>query len=248
MTAQSPALGFAEGAQKALPEGGSTLTLVIENMHCGGCLRSVERAALKVPGAETARATLSARRVSVVYDQALASAADFISALKDAGFTAAPIEAAKAASDDARQKYLLRCMAVAGFAAMNIMLISVAVWSGEASDMDPALAIAFRWISALIALPTVAYAGQPFFTSALGALRGRRLNMDVPISLAIILATFMSVYQTMRGSEQFILTPPYRCCFCCSGPLFDETLRVRTPWRSAESARSPERNRHDHRF
>jgi len=68
--------------------------------------------------------------------------------------------------------------------------------------MDPALASAFRWVSALIALPTVAYAGQPFFSSALGALKGRRLNMDVPISLAILLATGMSLYQTLRGGQQ----------------------------------------------
>jgi Cu2+-exporting ATPase len=135
MTAQSPAVRFAAGAQRVAPEG-ATLTLAIENMHCGGCLRSVEHAALKVPGAETARASLSAKRLSVVYDQARASAADFIAALKDAGFTAAPIEAAKTEGDDARQKYLLWCMAVAGFAAMNIMLISIAVWSGEAGDMD----------------------------------------------------------------------------------------------------------------
>ncbi len=228
MTAQSPADRFAAGAERVVPEG-AALTLAIENMHCGGCLRSVERAALKVPGAETARASLSAKRLSVVYDQAKASAADFIAALKVAGFTAAPIETAKAASDDARQKYLLRCMAVAGFAAMNIMLISVAVWSGEGTDMDPAMAVAFRWISALIALPTVAYAGQPFFRSALSALRGRRLNMDVPISLAIILATFMSVYQTMRGSEQVYFDAAVSLLFLLLvGRFLDETLRVRT--------------------
>jgi Cu2+-exporting ATPase len=208
---------------------GATLTLAVENMHCGGCLRSVECAALKVPGAETARASLSAKRISVVYDQARASAADFIAALKDAGFTAAPLETARAQSDDARQKYLLRCMAVAGFAAMNIMLISVAVWSGEASDMDPAMAVAFRWISALIALPTVAYAGQPFFQSALSALKGRRLNMDVPISLAIVLATFMSVYQTMRGSEQVYFDAAVSLLFLLLvGRFLDESLRVRT--------------------
>jgi Cu2+-exporting ATPase len=228
MTAQSPAVGFAAGAARVAPAG-ATLTLAVENMHCGGCLRSVECAALKVPGAETARASLSAKRISVVYDQARTSAADFIAALKDAGFTAAPLETARAQSDDARQKYLLRCMAVAGFAAMNIMLISVAVWSGEASDMDPAMAVAFRWISALIALPTVAYAGQPFFQSALSALKGRRLNMDVPISLAIVLATFMSVYQTMRGSEQVYFDAAVSLLFLLLvGRFLDESLRVRT--------------------
>ena len=228
MTAQSPAAHLAKEAQTAQPAGGAMLTLAVENMHCGGCLRSIERAALGVPGAKMARASLSAKRVSVVYDQALAGATDFISALKDAGFTAAPIET-QSAGDDARQKYLLRCVAVSGFAAMNIMLISIAVWSGEAGDMDPSLAIAFRWISALIAVPAVAYAGQPFFTSALAALKGRRLNMDVPISLAIVLATFMSLYQTMRGSEQVYFDAAVTLLFLLLvGRFLDETLRVRT--------------------
>lgn len=224
--ALAPLAAEAQGVMAAPATAG--MTLAIENMHCGGCLRSVERAVLKVPGVETARASLSAKRVSIAYDPALAGAGDIIGALKRAGFAAAPIEMAKPAQDTARQSYLLRRVAVAGFAAMNIMLISVAVWSGEASDMDPSLAIAFRWVSALIALPTVAYAGQPFFTSALAALKGRRLNMDVPISLAILLATGMSLYQTMRGSEQVYFDAAVSLLFfLLVGRFLDETLRVR---------------------
>ena len=117
---------------------------------------------------------------------------------------------------------------MAGFAAMNIMLISVAVWSGTASDMDESLAGAFRWLSALIALPTVVYAGQPFFVSALGALKGRRLNMDVPISLAILLATGMSLYQTMLGDEQVYFDAAVSLLFfLLVGRFLDESLRVR---------------------
>jgi Cu2+-exporting ATPase len=229
MTMQVTAERFVQDAAKA-PRAATPaqLMLAIENMHCGGCLRSVERAALKVPGVETARASLSAKRISIAYDPARAAATDFIDALKAAGFTAAPMEAAKPNQDRARQNYLLRRVAVAGFAAMNIMLISIAVWSGEASDMDPSLATAFRWLSALIALPTVAYAGQPFFTSALGALKARRLNMDVPISLAILLATGMSLYQTMHGSEQVYFDAAVSLLFfLLVGRFLDETLRVR---------------------
>jgi P-type Cu2+ transporter len=229
MTAQALTARLAKEANGETPMAArATFTLAIDNMHCGGCLRSIERAALKVPGVETARASLSAKRVSIAYDSSLTGAVELIAALKRAGFAAAPMETAKEDRGDARHKYLLRRVAVSGFAAMNIMLLSVAVWSGTASDMDDALAALFRWLSALIALPTVAYAGQPFFASALGALKGRRLNMDVPISLAILLATAMSLYQTMRGSEQVYFDAAVSLLFfLLVGRFLDETLRVR---------------------
>ncbi len=227
MTAQilAPSLANKPPDATAAP---STLTLAVDNMHCGGCLRSVERAALRVPGVSSARASLTAKRLIVTFDSAQAGEVDLIAALDHIGFQAAPIEAAKQDRGDARQKYLLRRVAVAGFAAMNIMLISIAVWSGTASDMEPSLAGAFRWLSALIALPTVVYAGQPFFGSAMGALRGGRLNMDVPISLAVLLATGMSLYQTMLGNEQVYFDAAVALLFfLLIGRFLDESLRVR---------------------
>jgi P-type Cu2+ transporter len=206
----------------------ATLTLAVEDMHCGACLRSVERAAMRVPGVDSARASLAAKRLTVTYDPTKAGEVELIGALDRVGFTAAPIDVSQQDRGDARQKYLLRRVAVAGFAAMNIMLISIAVWSGEGGDMDPALAGLFRWLSALIALPTVVYAGEPFFVSALAALKGRRLNMDVPISLAIILATGMSLYQTMLNNEQVYFDAAVTLLFfLLVGRYLDESLRVR---------------------
>ena len=208
--------------------GAREITLAISNMHCGGCLRSVERAAMSVKGVESARANLSAKRLSVVLDLEKATEADVVAALERAGFQAAPMHAAKLGSDSDRAQYLLRRVAVAGFAAANVMLLSVSVWAGEGSDMDLALQILFRWISALIAVPTVAYAGQPFFASALQALRGGRLNMDVPISLAILLATGMSLYQTIAGNEHVYFDAAVTLLFfLLVGRWLDESLRVR---------------------
>jgi Cu2+-exporting ATPase len=229
MTVQASHRRLAKQAEGARPVcAHSLLTLAIENMHCGGCMRSVERAALGVQGVGTARASLAAKRLSVTYDASLAGEVDLVAALERAGFAAAPIEATKQDRETARQNYLLRRVAVAGFAAMNIMLLSVAVWSGATSDMEAPLAALFRWLSAMIALPTVAYAGQPFFVSALGALKGRRLNMDVPISLAILLATVMSLLQTMVGSEQVYFDAAVSLLFfLLVGRFLDESLRVR---------------------
>jgi Cu2+-exporting ATPase len=204
-----------------------SLTLAVENMHCGGCLRSVEHAALGIAGVASARANLSAKRLSVAYDPACTGELALIEALACAGFPAAPMQSVRPGAERARQKYLLRCMAVAGFAAMNIMLLSVSVWAGRAEDMEPSQQILFWWISALIALPTVAYAGQPFFASALIALRARRLNMDVPISLAILLATAMSLYQTIRGNDQVYFDAAVSLLFLLLiGRFLDESLRV----------------------
>ena len=179
--------------------GTAATTLVVEDMVCGGCMRKVEAALAAVPGVATARANLSARRVTAIHATAGVTAAELVAALARAGFTAAELAAAPMVVGDAE---LLKRVAVAGFAAANIMLLSVSVWSGAMGDMSPSLPALFHWLSALIALPTVAYAGRPFFASAVRALAGRRLTMDVPISLGVALATGMSFLQTVHDGEQ----------------------------------------------
>lgn len=187
------------GLVASAPEARS-VTLTVADMHCGGCMSKIERALGAGNGVIAVRANLSTRRVHVVYDEQRTDPVRLIDVLAKTGFTAAELAVQPATTGDAGGE-LLKRIGVAGFAAANIMLLSVSVWAGLASDMGPGLQAAFHWISALIALPTVAYAGQPFYRSAAKALAARRLNMDVPISVAITLATLMSLYQTMRGSS-----------------------------------------------
>ena len=84
---------------------------------------------------------------------------------------------------------------------MNVMLLSVSVWSGNVTDITTETRDFFHWASALIALPAAAYAGRPFFGSAWRALRSRTLNMDVPISLGVILALAMSLVETANDAN-----------------------------------------------
>lgn len=177
-------------------------TLVVDGMQCGGCMRKVETALVAVPGVVAARANLSAHRVDVVGGaKAPMTAEPLIAALHDIGFAAREL-----AADDVRRPAaehdLLRRLGAAGFASANIMLLSVAVWVGSGGEMDASLRTLMHWVSALIAMPAIAYAGVPFYASAVAALSHRRINMDVPISLGVLLATGMSLYQVMRGSEQ----------------------------------------------
>ena len=180
----------------------SEATLVVENMHCGGCMRSIEQTLNRLQGVADARSNLTTKRVTIHYRDTSLSEQDLIDALKGAGFTAASYSPSANSQSNEHERDFLSRLGVAGFAAANIMLLSVAVWAGSGSDMDDGIRSLFHWLSALIGLPAVAYAGQPFFTSALSALRARRLNMDVPISLGVTLAAAMSLYQTILGTEQ----------------------------------------------
>lgn len=226
MSHVSASQGFVAGASEAVP--GSkprAISLTVEDMHCGGCMRAVEKALLAVPGVVSARANLSASRVGVSFRQDACTEDELLVALADTGFKAAPIFAETEESRQSSDKDFLKRVAVAGFAAANIMLLSVSVWSG---GMDAVTQELFHRLSAVIALPAVAYAGQPFFRSAVSALRGRRLNMDVPISLAVILATTMSVFQTLQGSEQVYFDAAVTLLFfLLIGRWLDQRLRTR---------------------
>ena len=204
-----------------------TITLAVENMSCGGCMRKVEKALREVPGVASARANLSARRATVVFTEAQVTAAPLVDALGRVGFKAAELapEALDIGQNAGRQ--LLSRLAVAGFAAANIMLLSVSVWSGSSGAGDPIHAL-FHWLSAVIALPTIAYAGQPFFSSAWQALKRRRLNMDVPISLAILLSATMSLYQTIKGTDQVYFDASVTLLFfLLIGRYLDQRVRIR---------------------
>ncbi|OCC24721.1 nitrogen fixation protein FixI [Croceicoccus estronivorus] len=169
--------------------------LAVPGMHCAGCISKIERGLMDVSGIASARVNLSAKQVTIHHDPLLKSR-DLVFAMERIGFESEPRKGNLARSPSA-VKPLLAPLAVAAFASMNVMLLSVSVWSGA----DGTSRELFHWISALIAIPAIAYAGQPFFRSAWAALRHGRTNMDVPISLGVLIATALSFYEVVVGGK-----------------------------------------------
>ena len=160
-----------------------TLELLVDGLDCAACVWLIESLLARNPAVTKARVHLSTRRLSLAWRGTPAEANAHAGLVAALGFRLAPYDAlAVTAEDDREARELLRALAVAGFAAANVMLLSVAVWSGHAGSWARRRATLFHWLSALIALPAIAYAGQPFFRSAFAALRAGRTNMDVPIS------------------------------------------------------------------
>ncbi|WGR73246.1 MULTISPECIES: cation-translocating P-type ATPase [unclassified Bradyrhizobium] len=206
------------------------MDLAVEGIHCTGCMGKIERGLSAMPNVTLARVNLTDRRVALEWKQGTIDPARFIDRLEELGYKAYPYETASVEAADVEQsRFLLRCLGVAAFASMNVMMLSIPVWSGNVGDMLPEQRDFFHWLSALITLPAAAYAGQPFFRSAWRALSAKRTNMDVPISIGVVLALGMSVVETFNHAEHAYFDAAIMLLtFLLVGRVLDQNMRRRT--------------------
>jgi len=211
-------------------DGTAHIELAVEGVACGACIRKIESSLKALPGILEARLNFANRRLAVDWRDGALDPARVIETLDRIGYPAHPFRPERAEIEEARRAaWLMRCLAVAGFAAVNIMLLSVSVWSGNVTDMTPETRDFFHWLSALIALPAAAYAGQPFFRSAVAALRARRLNMDVPISLGVCLALAMSLAETIgHAPHAYFDSAVMLLFFLLCGRYLEHAMRRKT--------------------
>ena len=182
------------------PDGTCALTLSVDGLQCGACVWLIEQVLAREPDVTQGRINMTTRRLRLAWRGDAARAEALVARIEALGYRLIPFDAvALGRARDATGSALLRALAVAGFAAGNVMLISIGIWAGLGETMGPATLKLMHWVSALIAMPAIAYAGRPFFASALAVLRHGRTNMDVPISLGVLLVTGMSLSETITG-------------------------------------------------
>lgn len=206
------------------------LDLAVEGIDCAACIDEIEGALCRLPGVVEARLNYTNHRLAVEWRDGELSPAAVVEELQRLGYRAHPFQSHLVEEEETRRaKWLLKCLAVAGFASMNIMLLAVSVWSGNVTDITPEIRDFFHWLAALIGLPAVAYAGQPFFQSAMGALRNGRTNMDVPIVIGILLALGMSVVETINSAEHtYFDSVVMLLFFLLGGRYLDQAMRRKT--------------------
>jgi Cu2+-exporting ATPase len=182
-------------SSRDLGDGTRQTDLSVPDVHCGACIAAVEKTLSALDGVIGARVNLSTKRVAVRWRLVDDAVPDMAGALARIGYPA-HLHSFDTDRTDPQLSRLIKALALSGFCAMNIMLLSVSVWFGA----DGATRQAFHIISAILALPAVAYAGGIFYASAWNALRHGRTNMDVPISIGVTLAFGLSLYDTAQGA------------------------------------------------
>lgn len=197
--------------------------LAVPGAHCAGCIAKIEHGLAGLPGLVSARLNVTSKQLSITHAGSL-QVPDLVEAVGRLGFESQPLSEGTTGGPNADSRKLLRATAVAGFASMNVMLLSVSVWSGA----DGATRDLFHLLSGLIAVPTVAYSGQPFFRSAWAALRHGRTNMDVPISIGVLLVTALSLFEAMTsGAHAYFDGAVMLLFFLLVGRVLDSIMRDR---------------------
>ncbi|MBN8530240.1 MAG: cadmium-translocating P-type ATPase [Alphaproteobacteria bacterium] len=210
-------------------DGERSLNLLVEGMHCPSCVAVIEGGLKKQPDVTSARLNLSTKRLKLTWKGTKERSDALVQIINHMGYRAVPFDPETSESFEKREeKFLLRCLAVAGFASGNLMLFSIPMWSADGMEMGEGTRALFRWIQALIAIPALAYSGMPFYRSAWNAVREWRTNMDVPISVAVILATAMSIFETLRdGPHAYFDSGVMLLFFLLIGRYLDARARGR---------------------
>ena len=187
--------GFVEVDERHL----KSASLILEGITCAACVWLSERHVRTVPGVVEFHVNYSTHRARVRWDDSRVRLSEILKAIAAIGYVAHPYDPGRQDSVYRRERQrALRRLAVAGLCSMQVMMLG---WSLYAMDYDTSdvtdMRAFLRWVSALLTVPVVFYSAQTFFVAAWRELRQGRLGMDVPVSLAVILAFVASLWATV---------------------------------------------------
>lgn len=178
------------------------INLKIHGLHCAACVWLIENIIKKNINVIKGRVNLTHKSLFLKWRGKLDDFYQITKVIHDIGYKLIPLDdKILKATEEKYDKSLFSCLAIAGFGAGNLMLLSFALWFANSEDMGFYMRNLLHLFAALIALPVIIFSGRPFFKSAINSLKHGYPNMDFVITLAIILATFASVIKAFKGDE-----------------------------------------------
>ena len=177
--------------------------LSVSGLSCAACAWLIERHLSQLPGVRLIQVNSTTERARLRWDPEQVSLSRLLAAFAEIGYQARPFlpQAQEQAYRREVKSYLLR-LGVAGIASMQVMMVGFALYEDLFPDIDAELVQYFRWVSLWLSVPVMAYSALPFYRNAWRGVKNRALNMDLPVSLAMIFAFVASVYATVTDTGE----------------------------------------------
>jgi P-type Cu2+ transporter len=199
--------------------------LILQGVTCAACLWLNEKTLNNIPGVVQAEVNYSTHRVRVRWKPKQTTLSIILSTVKSIGYIAHPYDRETQQSiSDQEGKSQLRRLLVAGLFGMQVMMISISLYFGDWMGMDDTIRSLFRWLVLVLTIPVMIWSGVPFFRSAWNGLRRFNAEMDLPVSLAIILAFCSSLYATLNQQGDVYFDSIVMFIFFLTGSRYFEWL------------------------
>jgi Cu2+-exporting ATPase len=181
----------------------ATTKLLVEGITCVACGWLIEKRLAQIEGVWRASLISTSHKLIIEFDASKVLLSQLVKCVHQLGYTVHPYnEVKRQQTANSESRRLMKRLGVAGFGMMQVMMFAVALYAGAWQGMDSKDQVFLHWVSLIVAVPVVFYSGFPFFHKAWRGLRGRQLNMDVPVSIALILAFGASAYATFSGEGE----------------------------------------------
>lgn len=209
-------------------------SIVIDGMHCAACAANVENALRKTKGVVSAEVNAATHRAHVVWQAWQTKPSLWIQALIDVGYGARPAVDSKVIHTRKKELRLaLWRWLVAGLCMMQVMMYAMPEYVSQGAELSNNQRQLLRWASWTLTLPVILFSCKPFFTNALADLRHKRISMDLPVALGMLLAFVVSSLGTFDpnshwGKEVYFDSLTMFVFFLLSGRWLELKLRDRT--------------------
>jgi len=201
------------------------VSLILEGITCAACIWLNEQTITALPGVEQVRVNYTTQRALVRWDEKRIRLSEILQAIRKIGYRALPYNPQQQQESDRRQRRLQqRRLAVAGLFGMQVMMLSISLYAGAWSGMEHSFAEFFRWLSLGLTLPVVGYAAIPFFSAAWRDLKQGRVSMDLPVSVAILVAFVSSCVATFQSAGEIYFDSVVMFVFFLSASRYFETM------------------------
>ena len=210
-------------------DGMSVAELSVNNLRCAACTWLIESRLDELDGISQCQVNLTNQRMRVIWDEDKLPISRILGVINEIGYEAKPYRQDTHEAMLARHnsQMLLR-LGIAALGSMQAMMYAVAIYFGEYSDMLIFQRDFLRWVSLFVSTPVFFYAGVPFFTSAWSAIRARQVNMDVPVSIALVVTFFASLYATITGQgETYFDSVSMFIFFLLAGRYIEHNARLK---------------------
>jgi len=194
---------FQEGFTESVGGNRRSAHLVLEDIVCPACTWLIESRLRRLPGLAEVKVNYASNRADITWQEGKTTLGTILKIIQDLGYRAYPYDPRRGMQTlEAERKSQLRRLGLAGLLGMQVMMLSIAIYTGDWSGMESEYKYFFYWICLLLTTPVMFYSARPFFTRAWRDLRVLHTGMDVPVSLGLAIAYLSSIWTTVTGVGQ----------------------------------------------